>query len=199
MEETSAHGFLLCAFLRIYSAATVLSGKGLVDTASISLTTLAGTLSVLFIQVIPKNTIACLLFKLYFISINNNSETQKEKVSYKDCLWEAKLIHSGQSNSQLYLCIREEVGRQSNKAPMQAGELVILRKRLSTLKSHLSTAQAQLFQTNKRTLSPGSFLQMLSLYISRSIFLKNNKLEKMVCCSSKIRRQRCVCRSIVFF
>jgi hypothetical protein len=38
----------------MYSAATVLSGKGLVGAALISLTTLAGTLSVLFIQVIPE-------------------------------------------------------------------------------------------------------------------------------------------------
>jgi hypothetical protein len=38
----------------MYSAATVLSGKGLVSAALISLTTLAGTLSDLFIQVIPK-------------------------------------------------------------------------------------------------------------------------------------------------
>jgi hypothetical protein len=40
--------------LRMYSVATVLSGKGLVGAALISLTTLTGTLSVLFIQVIPK-------------------------------------------------------------------------------------------------------------------------------------------------
>jgi len=38
----------------MYSAATVLSGKGLVGAALISLTTFEGTLSVLFIQVIPK-------------------------------------------------------------------------------------------------------------------------------------------------
>jgi hypothetical protein len=40
--------------LRMHSAATVLSGKGLVGAALISLTVFAGTLSVLFIQVIPK-------------------------------------------------------------------------------------------------------------------------------------------------